>query len=134
MLVGQLEKVRLDPPGLTYTARIDSGAEGSSLHAIDIVRFERDGKRWVRFKLENGNSEPVSMEREVARRVVVRQASQDEVDRRVKVLMRITIGSYTDMLEFSLNDRSAMEYPILIGRDFLRNNAMIDVSQEFVAK
>jgi len=135
ILVGQLEHIRLDPPGVTYTARIDSGAEGSSIHATNIVNFERDGKRWVKFELDMGKKEePVTMEREVVRRVIVRQATQDEAERRVKVMMRMTLGSFSDMIEFSLNDRSAMEYPVLIGRDFLRNNAVVDVSQEFIAK
>ncbi|MFA5630709.1 MAG: RimK/LysX family protein [Porticoccaceae bacterium] len=135
MLVGQLEHIRLDPPGVTYTARIDSGAEGSSIHATNIVTFERDGKRWVKFELDMGKKEePVTMEREVVRRVMVRQVTQDEAERRVKVMMRMTLGSFSDMIEFSLNDRSAMEYPVLIGRDFLRNNAVVDVSQEFIAK
>ena len=134
MLVGRVEKIRLDPPGVSYPARIDSGAEGSSIHASNIVRFERDGKRWVSFDLDNPKGEPIAMEREVVRRVIVRQASVDEVDKRVKVMMRMSIGSHSDTMEFSLNDRSEMEYPVLIGRDFLRNNAVIDVSQDYIAR
>lgn len=134
MLVGEIEKIRLNPPGIAYTARIDSGAEGSSIHASNIVRFERDGENWVRFELDGVKGKPVVMEREVVRRVLVRQAAVDEVERRVKVMMHITIGSYSELMEFSLNDRSEMEYPVLIGRNFLRNNAVVDVSQEFIAK
>ena len=134
MLLGAVEKVRLEPPGVIYSARIDTGAEGSSIHATNIIRFERDGEKWVRFELDFDEEDPVVMERKVERRVLVRQASVDEVERRVKILMNMTLGSYTDLVEFSLNDRSDMEYPVLIGRNVLRNNAVVDVSREFIAK
>ena len=55
-------------------------------------------------------------------------------ERRLVVLMTMTLGSMTEQVEFSLNDRSDMEHPVLIGRNFLRNNAIVDVSQEFIAK
>lgn len=136
MVVGTVEKVSLDPPGVMYTARIDSGADGTSIHATDIVPFERDGKRWVRFTLDrpDADSEPITMEREVVRRVRIRQAELDEVERRLVVMLQLTLGSFSDSVEISLTDRSHMEYPVLIGRNILRNNAVVDVSQEMIAK
>ncbi|MCK9503306.1 MAG: RimK/LysX family protein [Porticoccaceae bacterium] len=134
MLVGEVEKVRFDPPGVTYTARIDSGATGNSIHATNIVRFERDGEKWVRFELDSVADKPIVMERQVVRRVKVRQVETNEFDRRLVVMMTMTLGSITEQIELSLNDRSDMEYSVLIGRNFLRNNAIVDVSQEFIAK
>jgi hypothetical protein len=134
ILVGETEKVTINPPGVTYTARIDTGASGTSIHATNIVRFERDGEDWVRFQLENPNGEPFEMEREVVRSVRVRQVELDEFERRMKVMLTMKIGNHSELVEFSLNDRSEMEHPILLGRNFLRNNAIVDVSQEFIAK
>lgn len=134
MLLGGEEKVYLDPPGVTYTARVDSGAAGTSIHATNIVSFERDGEPWLRFDIENSDGEPITLERQIERRVKVRQVELDELSRRYKVIMSLTIGSRTEQIEVSLNDRSDMEHPVLIGRNFLRNNAIVDVSQEFIAK
>jgi len=134
MLLGEVEKVRFDPPGVTYTARIDSGATGNSIHATNIVRFERDGERWVRFELDRVDDKPIIMERQVVRQVRVRQVESNELSRRLVVMMTMTIGSMTEQMEFSLNDRSDMGHSVLIGRNFLRNNAIVDVSQEFIAK
>ena len=134
MLMGEVEKVTISPPGVTYTARIDTGATGTSIHATNIVKFERDGEDWVRFELEIPGGENVVMEREVVRRVRVKQVELDEFERRLKVMLNMTIGSHSELVEFSLNDRSEMEHPILLGRNFLRNNAIVDVGQEFIAR
>lgn len=50
-LVGAVERVHLSPPDAVFEARIDTGAESSSLDARDIREFERDGSTWVRFLL-----------------------------------------------------------------------------------
>ncbi|HBF94299.1 MAG TPA: ATP-dependent zinc protease, partial [Marinobacter adhaerens] len=43
VIVGEVENFYLAGPGLIYKARIDSGAETSSIDARNITRFERDG-------------------------------------------------------------------------------------------
>lgn len=134
LLIGEIEKVKVSPPDVVYTARIDSGAAGTSLHATNIVRFERDGEKWVRFNIDNPDGEPITLEREVLRRVRIKQVELEDFERRLVVRMTLTLGSITEQVEMSLTDRSEMEYPVLVGRNFLRNNAIVDVSQEFIAK
>jgi hypothetical protein len=134
LVIGAIEHVSLSPPDVVYKARIDTGATGSSIHATNIVRFERDGERWVRFSIDDPAGEPVTLERKIVRRIRVRQAELEGFERRVVVMMTVTLGSITDQLEMSLTDRSSMEFPVLIGRNFLRNIAIVDVSQEMIAK
>ena len=134
LVVGELEMVTVSPPGHSYRARIDTGATGSSIHATNIVQFERDGESWVRFDLPTPDADPVTLERKVVRRVRVRQAELDDFERRVVVLMNVSLGSISQQLEISLTDRSAMEFSVLIGRNFLRNTAIVDVSQQMIAR
>lgn len=104
------------------------------MHATDIVRFERDGERWVRFNIGEQGGEAVTLERKVIRRIRVRQAELEDFERRLVVMVSVKLGSISEQLEMSLTDRSKMEFPVLIGRNLLRNNAIVDVSQEFIAK
>ena len=83
LLVGAVEYVKVTPPGVVYEARMDTGAAGSSIHASNIVRFERDGEKWVRFDLNNPKGEPYTLERQVLRRVKIRQPGNEGYDRRV---------------------------------------------------
>lgn len=133
LLVGSLEYITVTPPGLVYTARIDSGAEGTSIHASNIVRFERDGEKWVKFDLNSGEGDPVTIERQVLRRVRVSQPGEGS-ERRLVVMLSLTLGGLSEQTEIYLTDRSDMDHPVLIGRNFLHNNAIVDVSQKFIAK
>lgn len=131
MLVGELEKVWIEPPGVILTARVDTGASSSSLHADELIGFERDGDDWVRFNILV-DDEAIPVEAEVARYVRVIQQADVEGSRRPVVNLRIRIGDVQDSFEFTLADRSHLDYQIILGRNFLTDMAIVDVAQKFV--
>jgi hypothetical protein len=134
LVVGQLEQVWLSDPELALTARIDTGAETSLLYARNIVLFERDGKRWVRFELINpATSAPQSLERRLKRTVGVSQAGSTATKRRPVVKMGIVIGRSNQTAEFTLSDRSHQDYQALIGRNILKDVMIVDVSKKNIA-
>lgn len=131
LVIGSIEWVYLNPPGHNYLARIDSGATTSSISVQNLVRFERNGKKWVRFELKPDNEdEAIEVEAPVERNVRIRQASASESDRRPAILLNVQLGSLQVETEFTLTDRSQMTYPMLLGRSFLQDLVLIDVSQE----
>ncbi|MDY6890595.1 MAG: RimK/LysX family protein [Pseudomonadota bacterium] len=135
MIVGETESIYLADPGLIYTARIDSGATTSSLHATNIERFERDGQPWVRFDLSvPGRDETVTMEHEISRRARIIQANSEDSERRIVVELPFMIGDHRDLAEFTLSDRGHLTYPVLVGRNILRDVMLVDVGQEFVTQ
>ncbi|MGM0768959.1 MAG: ATP-dependent zinc protease [Pseudomonadota bacterium] len=135
VIVGELEKFYLAGPGLVYDARIDSGAETSSMDARNITRFERDGNNWVRFDVPVPETDDfVTMEKEISRRVKVIQSSADEADRRVVVELQFAIGDHQQVAEFTLTDRSHLTHTVLIGRNILRDVMLIDVGKEFATE
>jgi len=134
VLVGSTEWIYISPPGHHYKARVDSGAATSSLSAVNIERFERNGDKWVRFDLKHDDeAEPIRVEAPLSRHVRIRQASSDEADRRPVVMLTVNLGNNLQIdTEFSLTDRSQMTYPILLGRSFLRDVTLIDVGRQYV--
>lgn len=133
MVVGSVEWIYLTPPGHHYQARVDSGATTSSLSAFNIVRFERNGKKWVKFELqEDDSAEVAEVEAPLVRNVLIRQASSDEVERRPVVSLTVNLGSLQQDAEFTLTDRSQMTYPMLLGREFLQDVALIDVGRKLI--
>ncbi|MDF2186566.1 ATP-dependent zinc protease [Grimontia hollisae] len=137
-ILGEVEWVWIDAAGSNYQARVDTGATTSSLNATDIQEFERDGKTWVRFNLahtqdSNNDVEPVaSIEAPVTRWVKIRQSSTDGLERRPVVELRVRLGALHEKAQFTLADRSHMEFPVLLGREFFKDIAIIDVSQSYI--
>lgn len=135
VIVGEVENLYLAGPGLIYKARIDSGAETSSIDARNITRFERDGNNWVRFDVPvPGTDKFVTLEKEISRRVRVIQASAEDAERRVVVELQFLIGDHQQVAEFTLADRTNLTYEVLIGRNILRDVMLIDVGKEYATE
>lgn len=131
MVVGELERVWIDPPGAILVARVDTGAHSSSVHAENLVEFERDGDDWVRFDLIL-NDEVTTLERQVVRYVRVYQQADREGTRRPVVSIRLRLGDVQNTFDFTLADRSHLEYQMLLGRNFLADMALVDVGKQFI--
>lgn len=131
LVVGELERVRIEPPGIVTVARIDTGAQSSSLHAENVTEFERDGDDWVRFDILD-EDQNVTIERPVEKYVRVIQQSDKEGTRRAVVRLRLLIGNVSDSFEFTLADRSHLENVMILGRNFLTDIAVVDVGRQFV--
>ncbi len=133
LVVGELEKLYLAVPGIILDARIDSGATTSSLHASNIQRFERDGEDWVRFDILNPQTEEnITLERKLSRNARIIQSNTDDAERRPVIELPFVIGNHRQSAEFTLSDRSHLTYPVLIGRNILRDVMLIDVGREYV--
>jgi len=135
LIVGDVEYVKINPPGIVYEARIDSGANTSSLDAQNLEIFERDGKRWVRFTLRPaGDGAPATLEKPIKSFVRVSQTNNAESDRRPVIRLRMDLGPTSEVIAFSLTDRSRMTYPVLLGRQYLLDRAVIDISHSHLQK
>ena len=135
VIVGEVEKFYLVDPGLVHIARIDSGAETSSLDARNITRFERDGNNWVRFDVPKPDSDEfLTLEREISRRVRIIQSSTDEAERRVVVELQFMIGNHRQQAEFTLTNREHLSHTVLVGRNILRDVMLIDVGKEYATE
>ena len=134
LILGEEEWVFV--PGLkeAFKARVDTGATTSSISAVDIVDFERDGKDWVKFKIEHDGITTEEVSLPVERWVKIKQSSAEGTQRRAVVVASIQIGDLKDKAEFTLADRTHLSFPLLLGRSFFRDVAVVDVSQKYVQK
>ncbi|NWK57603.1 ATP-dependent zinc protease [Verrucomicrobiaceae bacterium N1E253] len=132
-VIGEIESLTLEKEKVQFQARIDTGAQTSSISAINIQQYERDGKKWVRFEINGGpDDQAIKMERPLSRIVQIKRHGADAVERPVVYLI-VSIGNIKCRCEFSLTDRSKYEFPVLIGRNFLSGRAMVDVSRKHLA-
>ncbi|MFO7830734.1 MAG: RimK/LysX family protein [Desulfuromonadaceae bacterium] len=133
-VVGAEERIFLAPPGKAFPARIDTGANTSSVDARSIELFERNGEPWVSFTLlDPETEEDIEVERKVVRNVSIVQAVSDNKEERQVVEFQITLGNTTRSAEFTLADRSHMEFPVLVGRNILKDAMSVDVSKKHIS-
>lgn len=134
IILGWVERVLLTDPGLMLKAKLDSGAETSSLDAHIIKKFRKDGKRWIRFGIVDPNSgEEFVLVRERRRTIgVVQHEGTNQV--RPTVMVEICVADRLLEVEVSLVDRSEFSYPLLLGRRALKSFALIDPGNTYLTR
>lgn len=124
--------------GIPFPARIDTGAKSCSLHVEQMEIKDESPKRLgnigktVRFliKGENGKSEWIETAIAGAVRVKSSVFKHGEFDRRYKVRLTLRWNDFEKEVLVTLNDRTDMEYPLLIGRNYLRGDFLVDVAKK----
>ena len=124
-VAGWVERALLFPGGVMIHAKLDTGAETTSINAADNEFFKRAGKRWVRFSLTNRRERTMTLERPVVRVATIRRFFGRRQERPV-IELDICLGSVRKTVEVSLVDRTGLDYQLLIGRNFLAHDLLVD--------
>ncbi|MBU2955799.1 ATP-dependent zinc protease [Marinobacter sp. F3R08] len=146
-VLGYVEWVVMQDTSLRLKARLDTGAKTSSLHAVNIEPFEKDGVPWVNFQIPLGDHQDqpadgelqhedviLELERPVERTVLIKRKGAPSQKRYV-VMMDFCIAGMPHTTQFSLTDRGRFSYPALLGRRFMRDdNILVDSSEGFLAE
>jgi hypothetical protein len=133
-ILGWVENAYLPDPGFELKAKLDTGAETSSLDSRVIKKFRKGGKRWVRFAVTDRESgEEFILVRERVRTIGVVQHDGTKQTRPVVMIKLCIAGKYMET-EVSLIDRSEFNYPLLIGRNALARFALVDSSETFLGQ
>lgn len=127
--IGTIELVSLPDSSIQdIPAKVDTGADNSAIWASN-VHFQ-DGN--VVFNLFAPGSVYYRQEPYVVsnfRTTTVRN-SFGHKEFRYKVQLNIKVGKHKLLRWFTLADRSRNNYPILLGKNFLKNKFIVDVSQK----
>lgn len=130
-VVGWVENVKVYPGGVTVKAKLDTGAKTSSLDCECITPFKRDGKDWLSFSVRNHKGQVVRLEKPVTRMARIKRHFGKEQLRYV-VKLGICLGSVYREAEVTLVDRTGFNYALLVGRNFLKDDFLIDPSTSFL--
>ena len=130
-IAGWLERARLSPGNIVLEAKLDSGARTSSLHAMNLQQFRRDGKDWVAFDVSGNDGRSVRIERPVVRIARIKSALGAD-EGRPTVALGVCIGSVYRVTEVNLVDRSSLTKPLLVGRRFLKGRFLVDLNRRYL--
>ncbi len=129
-VVGWIEPIQLEPEGPQLTAKLDTGADSSSLGATAIEVYSADGIERVRFRIQARSDERSTVDLPLERIAKIKRHVEGAETRPV-VRLRICLGNLRKEVEVNLADRSNYEQPVLIGRDFLSSDLIVDPAETF---
>lgn len=116
-------------------AKLDTGALTSSVHAEEKELFERDGKKWVRFIITDPRSKDAVRTRIEAPLVRIARIKEPNAEPTTREVVRLSfqLGERKLRSEFTLNNRTNMLAPVLIGRSTLKDLGWVDSSRTHLA-
>lgn len=130
-IIGQECWVHIEELNLEFLARVDTGATSTSIHATDFMiidgtadRRENIGKT-INFLTLSTGGEYKRLEAEIAKVQTVLSAQGRE--QRYMVWLTVTANGISKKILVNLRDRSRMKYKLLMGRDWLAQDFLVDV-------
>ncbi len=134
-IIGWREWLSLPELGIPeIKVKIDTGARSSALHAFDLERFSRRGHRMVRFTVhpyQRDTVRSVRVEAELHDERPVRD-SGGHVEQRPVILTSVRMLERTWEVELTLTNRDEMGFRMLLGRQGLRGQFVIDPNRSFL--
>jgi len=130
IIIGNIENIEIGKSQARFIAKIDTGAENSSLHAQNIKLFKTSGTLWVSFRLKNKYGKFYRFKKKVKRMATIkRKRAPDQL--RPVVDLELCLGQVQKTVEVNLVDRGNFKYPFLVGKSFLSGNFIVDVDKSF---
>ena len=129
---GWVEKVSVGEPTITIRAKIDTGAEHSSLPARDYELYKKGTVEWVRFTLNNKEGETLIVDKPVMRFTQIKQKNDRPSIKRPVIELGVCMGNVYKVVQVNLADRAKFNFPMLIGRSFLKGNFVVDADHKYI--
>jgi hypothetical protein len=124
-VAGFIESITFPEYDITLDAKLDTGADFSSLGVTGLDRFKRNGKIWYRFTLTGEDGKTATIEQQTNRIARVMRAEVKDT-RRPIIRLIICLAGHVAETDFTLTDRSEQQTPVLIGRRFLVSRILVD--------
>jgi len=130
VMVGWAERARIFPGNLPMQAKLDTGANTSSLNVESYEIIEHDGKKWARITAANRANAKRTYELEIVRFSKTKDHN-GPLRMRPVVQLYICIAGIRKSAELNISKRGKFIYKLLLGRRFLANTFTIDPSRKF---
>ncbi len=134
-VIGWREWVQLPDLGVQeIKAKVDTGADNSSLHAFNIKRFDRNGVEMVRFEIhprQRKRRPSISCEAEVVGEKKVRNPGGRSETRPI-IMTTLVVAGKSIEARVNLTTRDEMTFRMLLGRRTIRKSFLVDPGRSYL--
>jgi len=127
-IIGRTERVRVIPGDFIFDARIDTGANTSSLGVDSFEIINEDGQEWIEVVIDGKKSK-----HEIVKYIHIKEHGE-EAKKRPVIQVRLILGEVSESVNVTLADRSNFKYNLLVGRNFLHDRFIVDVSLRYTVE
>lgn len=133
-IIGETAWITVEGVPHKYLSRIDTGARKTSIHAIDIQVTDGSEKlsdnvgKGITFTSIDGEGKSQKFSTTIIKVSTVKNSQG--VEQRYVVELVLGWKDVTKKVEVNLRDRSAMQYKLLIGRNWLSSDFLVDVDRK----
>lgn len=130
-VIGETAWIGVEGIPFNYLARIDTGARTTSIHAIDVKVIDGSSNpdenvgKTVSFRTLSREGKSTILARPILKVSTVKNSQGKE--QRYVVSLQIASGEVKKEVKVNLRDRTAMTYKLLIGRNWLTRDFLVDV-------
>lgn len=131
IIIGETAWIQVAQLPFPFLARIDTGARTTSIHATDIqisdastVAHENIGKT-ISFKTVNRDGTFQTLTTDIVQVSTIRNSQG--IEQRYVIELRLSYQDKQKKVLVNLRDRSQMKYKLLIGRNWLAGDFLVDV-------
>ena len=132
-VIGKTAVITVAEAKMDFMSRIDTGATVTSLHIVELkIENEAENKeknigKMAVFVTENNQGKRMTVKRKIIN--VSKVKNSQGVEYRYVVEMHLNWAGEPRLVEVNLRDRSAMTYKLLIGRNWLADHYVVDVTK-----
>lgn len=126
-VVGWIEDVAITDSRFMVKAKLDTGADSSSLNAVNAEITERGEDNYIKFKVVNRWGNEIVINEKIVRWTKIKNKFGVKHKRPV-IKIDVCVANVLRHVEVNLVDRSNYKYQMLIGRSFLKGtpNLLVD--------
>ena len=130
-VIGRVDRIDLPEFGLTeINAKIDTGANRSSIHCSQIEEHRDNGVDEITFHIPLDNSMGTNVFHTTDYFKKNIRSSSGHIKERYVIKTTVVLFGRRIKTTVSLSDRREMKYPILLGRKLLKGKFVVDVIEE----
>ncbi len=131
--IGWVEHVQLQSGNMMLTAKIDTGADNSSIDATNVEIYEHNSDKHVQFTVEDNHGKSTQFNLPLVRIAHIKRKGAVPLERPV-VRMNLCVGNTLKTTNVNLANRKNFKYRMLIGRSYLKDAYLVNANQQFTAE
>lgn len=133
-IIGRKELISLiDLELFDLDAKVDTGADSNALHCDDIQVDEQNNT--VSFTLLDEVHEAYHGKRMTFPLYKIKKVKSSNGHTQIRPAIKVTVKFFGKKYQsvISLTNRADMKFPMLLGRRFLKDRFLVDVSEQYLA-